>query len=221
MIARHLWLIAWSCLVPLAACDSGATEPKPVPAVAEPETPEAPKEQKTGPRLAKDHFQPYVPKAKKPLDFSGVDVGDEPMANAPVSMEALGEAIVEALNAGDSKALAALAVSEREYEDRFFPITIHHESGLGLGAELAWAELHGESQGDMNTALERYGKQKLEFVRFESASVEERPKVKLHRRPKLVVKNEAGEEQTLIMLGSILEHTPSGGCKVLAFRDTP
>lgn len=215
MITCRLRLMAWSSLVSLVACEPEPAESKPAPALAES------KEQVAGPRLAKDHFQPYVPKPKQPLDFSGVDVGDEPMANAPASLEALGRALVEALNAGDSEALAALAVSEHEYVGRFFPITIHHASGLGLGAELAWAELHGESRGDMNTALERYGKQELEFIRFEAASVEERPKVKLHRSPKLVVKTPAGEEQSLVMLGSILEHTPSGGCKVLAFRDTP
>lgn len=173
-----------------------------------------------GPRLAKDVFEPYAPKPKVPLDFSGVDVGDAPMEHAAESLQALGEEIVAALNAGESDALATLALTEREYKDRFFPVTIHHPSGLGLGADLAWAELHGESRGDMHTALERYGKQSLNFVRFEVEGVDDRPKVKLHLRPKIVVEHEGGKQQTLVMLGSVLEHVPSGGFKVLAYRDT-
>ena len=204
------------CLL-FAACESDAPAPEPAAPVVQPESP--PKQ--AGPRMAKDEFEPYLPKAKKPLDFSGVDVGDASMENAADSLEGLGKAIVEALNAGDAQALAAVAITEREYKDRFFPITIHHPSGRGLGADIAWAELHGESQGDMQTSLERYGKQSLQFVRFDSKSVDERPKVKLHRRPKVVVEDASGEERTLVMVGSILEHTPSGGFKVLAFRDTP
>lgn len=208
--SRAVWLV-----LGLAGCEG--EEPAEVEAVSPPAVVE-----KKSP-LAKDdpRFKPYVPKPKDPLDFSGVDVGDEPMADAAESLDALGNAIVDALNEGDREALAKLAVTEREYKDRFFPVTIHHKSGLGLGAELAWAELHGESKGDMNTALERYGEGDLTFVRFDTKDVAHRPKVNLHRRPKVVVTDASGREQTLVMLGSILEHTPTGGFKVLAFRDTP
>ncbi|MCR9162552.1 MAG: hypothetical protein ACE37F_19055 [Nannocystaceae bacterium] len=209
MFTLRLWLCS---ALALAACDSSL-----------PEGPAVRPESKKGPPLAKDdpRFQPYVPKPKPAMDFSGVDVGDAAMDGAAESLEALGEAILEALGANDSAALAKLAVTESEYKDRFFPVTVHHRSGLGLGADLAWAELHGESRGDMNTALERYGGQTLEFVRLEAKEITDRPKVRLHLRPKLVVKDASGREQTLVMLGSILEHTPSGGFKVLAFRDTP
>jgi hypothetical protein len=216
MTLRRLWCFA---LFGLVACESDP--PASAPSKPDPVVKEEPKEK--GPPLAKNdpRFKPYVPKPKKPLDFSKVDVGDAPMDGASESLDALGKAIVAALNAKDAEALEKVALTERDYKDRFFPITIHHKSGLGLGAELAWAELHGESIGDMRTALERYGGQSLEFVRFEAKEVDERPKVNLHRRPKVVVKNAKGEEQTLVMLGSIIEHTPTGGCKVLAFRDTP
>ncbi len=174
------------------------------------------------PPLAKDdpRFKPYVPKAKLPMDFSGVDVGDEAMEASEASVAALGATLVRALNEKDSDALRALTISEREYKDRFFPVTVNHPAGLGLGADLAWAELHGESSGDMQSALERYGGQGLAFVRVDVDEVVSRPKAKLHRSPTLIVRDAAGVEQTLVMLGSILEHTPSGGFKVLAFRDT-
>lgn len=209
-------------LLLLAACESEGTPTAEAAPAASPKT-ESPTPEAKVPPLAKDdpRFKPYVPKPKKPLDFSGVDVGDEPMAHAADSLDALGEAIVDALNENDADALEKLAVTESEYKQRFFPVTIHHESGLGLGADLAWAELHGESRGDMNTALERYGQQGLKFVRLDAKEIKDRPNTRLHIRPKVVVTDAKGEEQSLVMLGSVLEHTPSGGFKVLAFRDSP
>lgn len=217
---------SWICVsLLLVACDSSVPKPSEVSSAATPAKEAARPEafDAKGPRLAKNdpRFKPYIPKPQKSLDFTGVDVGDGKMADAAASMDALGDAIVDALNAADSDALAKLAISETEYKERFFPVTIHHQSGLGLGAELAWAELSGESRGDMNTALERYGKQSLEFVRVEVHETKERPKIRLHIRPKVVVEDANGEERSLVMLGSVLEHTPSGGFKILAFRDSP
>ncbi len=185
-------------------------------------SPEPAKLEPKGPPLAKHdpRFKPYVPKAKTAMDFSGVDVGDDPMEASEPSLAALGAAIVSALNDKDADALRAVTISEREYKGRFFPITVHHPSGLGLGADLAWAELHGESSGDMQTSLERFGGHGLTFVRLEVEEEVSRPKVNLHRSPTLIVRDASGAEKTLVMLGSVLEHVPSGGFKVLAFRDT-
>lgn len=206
----------WLCSVlAFVGCESAQAE-------AVQADPEARVERATIPPLAKDdpRFGPYVPKPDEPLDFSGVDVGDEPMADAHPSLDALGQAVVDALNRRDAEALASLAITEREYVDRFFPITIHHRSGLALGADLAWAELHGESSGDMREALERFGGRQLAFVRFDVERLQRRPKATLHLRPTLVVKDASGEEQSVVLIGSILEHVPSAGFKVLAFRDT-
>ncbi|MEM6294938.1 MAG: hypothetical protein AAGA54_26945 [Myxococcota bacterium] len=218
---------AWIALAALlvTACDDGAeAEVAPAaPAASKPTGDAKAAKKKAGPPLAKDDprfNKPYVPKPKKPLDFSGVDVGDAPMADAAESMDALGQALVEALNAEDGEALAKLALTETEYKERFFPITINHPNALKFGADLSWSELHGESKGDMKTALERYGGQSLTYVRIDVKEVAERPKATLHRRPTLVVKNGEGNEMTLVMLGSILEHAPTGGFKVLAYRDT-
>lgn len=184
--------------------------------------PEPAKVEPKSPPLAKHdpRFKPYVPKPNPAMDFSGVDVGDGAMEASAPSLAALGGSIVSALNGKDVDALRAVAISEREYKDRFFPITVNHPSGFGLGADLAWAELHGESSGDMQTALERFGGQGLAFVRLEVEEVVSRPKARLHRSPTLIVRDASGAEKTLVMLGSVLEHVPSGGFKVLAFRDT-
>ncbi len=208
--------LLWVLLVLPAGCrpDSG-------PPVRQQEEVQA-SEAAPGPPLAKNdpRFKPYVPKAPASVDYSAFDVGEAPMDGAAESLDALGTALVEALRHEDAESLEALAIDEHEYTERFFPLTVNHPSGLGLGAALAWAELHGESRGDMQTALVRYGGQPLAFVRLEVGASEPRGQVVLHRRPVLVVADEQGDERELVMLGSILEHEPSGGFKVLAYRDT-
>ena len=87
----------------LAACETHAVAPKPTAGVSEQKV-EEPAPNKSGPPLAKDRFRPYAPKPKEPLDFSGVDVGEGPLANGPDYLDALGQAIVAALNEGDAAA---------------------------------------------------------------------------------------------------------------------
>ncbi len=109
-------------------------------------------------------------------------------------------------------------VSESEYSERLFEVLIHHRSALKMGAALTWAELAGESNGDLDNAFARYGDRSIRLVRLELGEPLRRPKLDLYRAPKLVVEFE-GEERSLPILGSVIEHTPTGGWKVLAFRD--
>lgn len=163
-------------------------------------------------------LKPYTPKEAEVLDFEGVDVGDAPLLGAADSSTTLAEAIVHALAKGDRRAVEPLLVSESEYTERLFEALIHHRSALKMGATLTWAELSGESKGDLDNALGRYGGRPMTLVRFELGEPLRRPKLNLYQAPKLVVEI-GGEERTLPILGSVIEHTPSGGWKVLAFRD--
>ncbi len=221
---RGVWLAALLG----SACDSSTTParereagPELSPAVErrDPET----KSADSGPRRLADDpsIKPYVAKPAEPLDFSEVDVSDAPMDDAADSMSALGRGLVDALNTEDRAALQRLALTESEYKERFFEVLIHHRNALKMGASLAWSELSGESKGDLSTALQRYGGRGYRFVRVDVKQVDERPKVRLHRSPRIVVANTDGEESELVMVGSVVEHIPSGGFKVLAFRDTP
>lgn len=175
-----------------------------------------------GKRLAKNdpRFKPYVAKRHEALDFSNVDVGDEPFAEAPTSIEDLGQAIVAALNERSTDGLTKLSITEDEYKARFFPVLVHHRAALKMGAELVWAELRGESSGDVRTAVERYGGQSLSFEEVTANEVLSRPKVRIHKGIRVNVKTAEGEPLSLVMLGSIVEHVPSSTFRVLAFRDT-
>ena len=165
-------------------------------------------------------IRPYDPSRKHKLDFTGVDVGDEPLDGAADSMDALGASLVEALNARDDAALRNRAVHEDEYA-RLYPVLINHRSAAKAGHELAWRTLSIESSGDLQTALREHGGQDLSFVRLEPQGLKQRPKVRIHVNPRVVVQDAEGHEHSLVMLGPVLEHVPSGGFKVLAYRDTP
>ena len=152
--------------------------------------------------------------------YDGVDIGDRPLAAGAASVAALGTALVEALNARSEPGLRALVVTEEEYTARLFPVLIRHASAKKMGAGLVWRNLAGESDGDLRTALQRHGGAGYRFVRLEPAEVEARPKVRIHRKPIVVVRDGHGEEHRLVMLGPVIEHVPSGTWKILSFRDT-
>jgi hypothetical protein len=108
-------------------------------------------------------------------------------------------------------------VSEQEYKTRLFPALVNHKSALKMGPDLVWRNLAGESDGDLRTALQRYGGQDLQFVRFEPQEVVDRPEqLRIHRNPVVVVRG----DRELVMLGPVIEHVPSGTWEILAFRDT-
>jgi hypothetical protein len=165
-------------------------------------------------------IRPYDPARKKTLDFSSVDVGDAPLADGAHSEHDLGEAMVGALVAEDRESLEALALSQSEYT-RLFPVLIRHPNALTMGPELAWRNLHGESRGDLDTALSRYGGRSMEFVELVPQETLERPKVRILVRPTVRVRDADGQTTELVMLGSVVEHVPSSTWKIVAFRDTP
>lgn len=218
MLRRSVLLFGVSvCCI---SCEGNAT-PEPVAVESSPEAkPDVPSASK-GPPLAKNdpRFHKYVPKPTTPLDFSGVDVGDEALEGAPQSLEDLGAALVEALNAKDAERLRALEISESEYKDRFFPILIYKRSALKLGAELGWKMLRSESDGDLDNALSRLGGKSLDFVSLSTDEVLDRPKVRIHRKCVLRVRALGGDEKVIPLAGTILEHTPSKSFRVVGYTD--
>jgi hypothetical protein len=191
----------------LAACDVGGQAESPRAAV-----PTAHEDGRGG-------IRPYDPSRTPTLTFEGVDIGDEPLHAGAQSEADLGAALVAGLAARDAAALTALALDVEEHA-RLYPVLIHHPNAAKAGPAFAWSTLQRESRGDLHTAVERYGGRALEFVRFAPREVLERPKVRILVRPTVVVRTEAGLEEELVVLGSILEHVPSGTWKIIAFRDT-
>jgi hypothetical protein len=194
--------------IALLACACGSSKPGPNEAAPEAEVADS-----------RGGIRPYDPARAKALDFSGVDVGDEALQDAPTSERELGEALMAALAAKDDETLQALALSKAEYE-RLYPVLIRHPNALKMGATMAWENLQRESQGDRATALSRYGGTTHEFVELRPQETLERPKVRVLVRPVVIARDESGAEHELVMLGSVVEHRPSSTWKIVAFRDT-
>jgi hypothetical protein len=146
-------------------------------------------------------------------------VGDKPLSNGQPSLEALGKAVVAALEAKDGRALLGLSVSQQEFEWRLFGALVSDPSQRKLGPGPAWKNMSSESLRAMGNALSKHGGKGHVFWSLESTKKEERSGLVLHRRPKLVVKDAGGNMLELSILGEVVEHPASGTFLVLSFAD--
>jgi hypothetical protein len=146
-------------------------------------------------------------------------VGEAPLVNGQPSLEALGKAVVAALEAKDGRALMGLAVSQPEFEHRLFGALVSDPDMRRHGAAPAWKNLSSESLIAMGNALSKHGGKGLAFVSLESTARDERPGLVVHAAPKLTVQDPTGTALELPILGQVLEHPASGTFLVLSFAD--
>lgn len=146
-------------------------------------------------------------------------VGVEPLAGGLPSSDALGQAVVAALNARDAAALTRLAVDEAEYTGRLFPAIAVHPAAESMGRHLLWDMHDHQSRDDLQRAIDRHGGQDLRFVRFEPRQLVRRAGVVFHQRPRVVVLDPDGAEHSLQLLASLVEHESTQTFKLLGFRD--
>jgi hypothetical protein len=148
-----------------------------------------------------------------------IEVGEAPFEGARASLDDLGRAVVDALDARDRAALLAMTVNAAEYKQRLFEKLANHPNALALGPDLAWDMHNGESQGDLQSAIDDFGGRGFVFVAIEPELRKDRGEIVIHKAPKLRVKDRDGNERVLEILGPVVEHVASGGFKVLAFKD--
>ena len=161
----------------------------------------------------KDKSSGYTPKEAKVARIGKVE-----LAGAHESLDAVGKAVVAALNAKDAKALQQQLVTKDEFYALFGALS-NDPQRRGASVQLAWMNQSANSRGSLSKALSEWGGKELVFVKLEPAGTRDRPGLIEHRNPKLVVKNAAGEEQTVVALGPVLEQKSSGKFKLLSFRD--
>lgn len=140
-----------------------------------------------------------------------------PLRGGLASLDALGQALVAGLNARDPAALRALLVEESDFKERLFTALSNHANAQQLGPALLWDMQRRQGADELARALEQHGGQGLRLVGLEAGRVELRGEVRLHRRPELVVEV-GGAQARLQILGSIVEHVPSGTFKLVTFR---
>jgi len=110
--------------------------------------------------------------------------------------------------------MESLALTEEEFKTQAYPEMPAYGK---IPAEFAWQQLHQRSEADLSTVLARLGGRAfdLESVTFRGNTAYSTFVV--HRRPMVKVRDRStGEEKTLALFGSILEHR--GRFKLFSFN---
>lgn len=145
-------------------------------------------------------------------------IGDEPLTNGKPSLAALGQAVIAALDAKDTEALWALAVSEPEYT-RLFGALVSHPSMLRFGPKMAWQNQLEDNRDGLRHAIDRHGGKGYELVSLEPTRTEARGGLVVYRAPRLTVKDRTGATLALDVIGVVVEHVATGTFMVLTFAD--
>ena len=129
----------------------------------------------------------------------GCGPSDDPTA----SPDALGQAVVAALNAGDAEALHLLRVGKDEYVKQLYPS--FPSSRNNFTPDFAWSNLNKKCTVGVRKWVSRFGKKDFRFegIRFE------RPRAfydgfSLLRGTVLTVSTPDGEKRDLKILGSVV-----------------
>lgn len=148
---------------------------------------------------------------------SGVE-DPAPLQGGLPSLDALGQAVVDGLNAREAAALTGLLLSEADFKGRLFTSLANHPSAVQMGPNLVWDMQRREGADELARALERFGGQDLRYVGLVPERVEDGPGVRFHRRVTLIVDDRSGKRQRLQILGSVVEHLASGSFKLITYR---
>lgn len=158
--------------------------------------------------------------ADAPLQVGSVEaLSDEvPLAGGLASLDAVGHAVVEGLNAGDARGLMQLLLTEADFSGRLFDALSNHPNARQMGPALIYDMQRRQSEDELSRALDRLGRRDLRLLAVEPGAIEAVEDAMLYRRPRLQVEDARGERLTLELLGTIVEHTPTHTFKVLGYR---
>lgn len=139
-----------------------------------------------------------------------------PLEHTFGSPEALAEAVMEAIAAGDLASLRALALTEEEFRHDVWPELPVARPERNVPFEFVWEMLEQNSTGHLRQTASVFGGQPLDLVRVEfGAPATTYSDVTVHRNTQLVVRTPDGAEKMVRMFGSAIEK--NGGWKVFSY----
>ncbi len=147
-------------------------------------------------------------------------VADEgPLRGGAPSLRAIAETVVGGLAVRDREALTGVLVDPGDFQGRLFGALSNHPAAAQMGPQLLWDMQAREGADELERALREYGGRPWELVDVEVDAVERRQGIVIHRRPRLrVIDRSSGEEATLQILGSVIEHRTSGTFVLLTYK---
>ncbi len=134
------------------------------------------------------------------------------------SPAALGQAVVDALNRGDSNGLHQLRVDQDEYLSWIWPAFPASRPPYNFTADFAWSNLNKKCVLGANSWIERYGRKDLVFTAIQFDRPTEAYKgFKLLRGTVLTVQQANGKKIELRILGSVVKK--GNHYKLLSYED--
>jgi hypothetical protein len=137
------------------------------------------------------------------------------IAGTSSSPEAAAAAVLDALARKDRSALAALALSEREFEEHVWPGLPAARPERNLPLSYVWGDLHQKSEMSLERTLQKYGGRRLTLKSLRFSGYTDYPGYRVHRATTLRVTDVTGEQTDLRIFGSLLEK--EGAWKVFSY----
>lgn len=134
------------------------------------------------------------------------------------SLDAVARAVVDGLNAGDARGLMQLLLSEADFTGRLFDVLSNHPNARQMGPGLIFAMQRHQSEDELSRALTAFGRRGLRLLAVEPGTIETLAGATLYRRPQLRVEDARGEQSTIALVGTVVEHTPTHTFKILGYR---
>lgn len=141
---------------------------------------------------------------------------DSPLSHARTSPEALAEAALEALEAGNEEALASLMITREEYESLLWPVLPDREY---MPFDFVWSITGPRSRKARRQAMDELGGVPLELVKVDLGDdVETYDEFVLYKEARMTVRRaDTGEEAVIPLMDALVEM--EGGWKFMNFGE--
>jgi hypothetical protein len=117
----------------------------------------------------------------------------------------LATAVLEALARNDRAALAALAISDREFRQVVWPELPASRRERNLPLDYVWGDLRQKSEGHLRQTLAQHGGRRYALVDLEFLGETTAYRTfDVSRKAQLRVRDERGDEQVIRLFGSVL-----------------
>jgi len=138
-----------------------------------------------------------------------------PLADTRASAAAVAEAVIAAVTAGDSAALASLALSEQEFREHVWPELPAARPERNLPFSYVWGDLHQKSDTSLAATLAKYRGQRLSLVEVRHGDMTRYESYTVYRDSVFVVRTAEGDTEDVRLCGSMVEQ--GGRWKVFSY----
>ncbi len=138
-----------------------------------------------------------------------------PLTDSRDSPAAVAQSVIDAVTAGNSAALASLALSEQEFREHIWPELPAARPERNLPFSYVWGDLHQKSGTSLVATLAKYRGQRLSLVEVRHGEVTRYQSYTVHRDSVFVVRAADGATEDVRLCGSMVEQ--GGRWKVFSY----